>query len=150
MLIRLSSYILVTFILISTTLCQKYRTINGTNNNANNPNAGVPVIPFVRNAPSISYFADANNNLIQTPGNYTIFDIPFTCAAAALPDGVFPLPRCVSNMIMSKQSKDDDMFNVQKLEKFKSKRKTSHIVSVFLYFLIFVPWQLCCGGAELF
>ncbi|RIA91279.1 hypothetical protein C1645_123157 [Glomus cerebriforme] len=128
--VKLLSYLLFTFILINTTICIKYRSINGEGNNINQPSAGIPNTPFVRNVPPTSFFADTNNNLIHTPGEYTFVpETLFTCSAI-LPDGVFPLPRCVSNKLMSKQSKDNDMFDMSRLEKFKSKRKTSHIVSV--------------------
>jgi hypothetical protein len=102
-------------------------------NNRYQPTAGTPKTPFVRNLPSTSHYADANNNLIHTPGDYTsIPDTLFTCNAT-LPDDIFPLPRCVSNKLMSKQSKDNDIFDIPRLEKFKSKRKVSHIVSVFVF-----------------
>lgn len=125
-------FLFYTSILITTTICLEYRPIDGMGNNRNLPSAGIPKTPFVRNIPSTSYFADRNNNLIHTPGDYiSTPDTLFTCNAT-LPDGIFPLPRCVSNKLMSKQSKDNDIFNIPRLEKFKSKRKVSHIVSVFI------------------
>jgi hypothetical protein len=122
------------FILITTTICLEYRPIDGKGNNRNQPSAGIPDIPFVRNTPSKSYFADATNNMIDTPGQYiSTPTTPFSCAAAILLEGVFPLPRCVSNKLMSMQSKDNDMYNVSHLEKFKSKRKVSHMVNIILF-----------------
>src|SRR5438045_9726541 len=118
------SYILLTFILITTSTCE-YRSINGQNNNINNPSAGIPETPFVRNIPQAQpFYADANNNMISTPGNY-ISAPPATVLSCtdALTENVFPLPRCISNRIMSKQSKDTDMFDLTHLEKFKSKRR---------------------------
>jgi hypothetical protein len=101
-------------------------------NNRYQPTAGSPNTPFVRNIPSTSHYADGNNNLIHTPGDYISTTDILTCNATLTVD-VFPLPRCVSNKIMSKQSKDSDIFDIPRLEKFKSKRKVSHIVSVFIF-----------------
>lgn len=136
-LFKFLSYLLFTFLLITTTICIEYRSINGEGNNRNKPSAGISDTPFARDVPSTSFFADANNNLIVTPGNY--LGVPktlFTCDAN-LPEGTFPLPRCISNKVMSKQSKDDDMFNTTLLEKYKSKRRISHMVGIFLFLLDF-------------
>ncbi|GBC07611.1 hypothetical protein RclHR1_07570007 [Rhizophagus clarus] len=143
-LFKFLSYLLFTFILITTTICVEYRSINGEGNNRNQPSAGIPETPFVRNVPSTSFYADTNNNLINTPGNYVAApntNTPNTCAAN-LPNGVFPLPRCVSDKVMSKQSKDDDMFNVALLEKYKSKRKVSHVLT---YWGLFVKMDVSSG-----
>jgi len=131
----LLSYLFFTSFLITTILCLEYRPIDGKGNNRNQPSDGTPNTPFVRSILS-THFADLNNNLIHTPGDYISTPAtPFTCAAS-LPDGVFPLPRCVSNKLMSKQSKEEDIFDVSRLEKFKSKRKVSHIVNIFLYYCL--------------
>src|ERR1044072_9503292 len=128
---KLLSYIVFTFILITTTVSE-YRPIDGKGNNLNNPSAGIPGTSFVRSVPSSSFF-DVNNNMIQTAGNYNVAPpaATLTCADNS-PAQVFPLPRCVSNKLMSTRSKDDDMFDLGRLEKFKSKRKISHMVSVFI------------------
>ncbi|GBC07612.1 hypothetical protein RclHR1_07570008 [Rhizophagus clarus] len=106
------------------------------------PTAGIQNTPFVRNIPSTSHYADTNNNLIPTPGNYiTTPDIFFTCNVT-LPDNIFPLPRCVSNILMSKQSRDTDIFDIPLLEKFKSKRKVSHILT---YWGLFMKMDVSAG-----
>ncbi|RIA91281.1 hypothetical protein C1645_123186 [Glomus cerebriforme] len=139
---KLLSYFLFIFTLISTSLCQEYRSITGEGNNKNQPSAGIPNTPFTRNVPPTSFFADANDNLIHTPGEYTFVpNTLFTCAAN-LPDGVFPLPRCISNKVMSKQSKDNDMFDISKLEKYKSKRRISHMLT---YWGLFVKMDVSSG-----
>ncbi|RGB28169.1 heme peroxidase [Rhizophagus diaphanus] len=112
-------------------------------NNRYQPTAGTPKTPFVRNLPSTSYFADGNNNLIHTPGDYiSIPDTLFTSCNATLPDNIFPLPRCVSNKLMSKQSTDNDIFDIPRLEKFKSKRKVSHILT---YWGLFMKMDISSG-----
>jgi hypothetical protein len=132
-LFKILSYLLFTFLLITTTICIEYRSINGEGNNRNQPSAGIPETPFARNLPSKSFYADAKNNLINTPGNYVSAPTTLNTCAAKLPDGVFPLPRCISNKVMSMQSKDEDMFNITLLEKYKSRRRISHVVRFFLY-----------------
>lgn len=132
-LFKFLSYLLFTFLLITTTICIEYRSINGVGNNRNKPSAGISDIPFARDVPSTSFFADANNNLINTPGNYLAAPKTQVTCDAKLPEGVFPLPRCISNKVMSKQSKDNDMFNLTLLEKYKSKRRISHVVGIFFF-----------------
>ena len=130
-LFNLLSFLLFAFVLLTTTTCE-YRSLDGSGNNKNNPNAGIPESPFVRGIPpALPFYAEGNNNtLIHTPGDYNLRpQVPFTCTGAKLPDGVYPLPRCVSNLLMSKQFKDEDIFDLQKLEKYKSKRRISHMVS---------------------
>src|SRR2546429_7603309 len=108
---KLLSYILFTLILITSTIYGEYRSIDGQNNNIKNPSAGIPETPFIRNFTQKPLYADANNNLIPTPGNY-ISAPPATVlnCADTLPDGTYPLPRCISNKIASRRSKDEDMF----------------------------------------
>ena len=89
--------------------------MDGSGNNVNQPLAGIPGTPFIRNPLLKPFYADAFNNLINTPGNYTA--IPNITCSAALSGGTFPLPRCVSNKVASKQAQDNDMFNLVLLEK---------------------------------
>ncbi|SRR6266498_5439682 len=134
------------FFLLTTVTYQEYRPLNGEGNKRDEPLAGVANTPFVRNIPSTPNYADENANLIHTPGNYTAkVSDAFTTCNAKLPDGVFPLPRCVSNKLMSMQSKDEDMLDLSRLNKFESKRKISHIVSVFLRVKLWRRMLLYCG-----
>ncbi|CAI2176968.1 15881_t:CDS:10 [Funneliformis geosporum] len=114
----------------------EYRSLNGEGNNRNELLIGTSNIPFVRNIPSKPNFADANYNMIPTPGNYTA-NVPDALIAcnATLPNGVFPLPRCVSNKLTSLQLNEDNMFDLPLLEKFKSKRDISHILTYWGFFM---------------
>ncbi|CAG8586024.1 12445_t:CDS:10 [Funneliformis caledonium] len=126
----------ILFLLVNITY-QEYRSLNGEGNNRNDPLAGVMKTPFARNVPSMSNFADENFSMIPTPGNYTT-NVPnaFLACNATLPDGIFPLPRCVSNKLMSMQMNEDDIFDLTRLEKFKSKRDISHVLTFWGFFMI--------------
>ncbi|CAI2178890.1 18227_t:CDS:10 [Funneliformis geosporum] len=113
----------------------EYRSVNGEGNKKDEPLIGTPNTPFVRNFPSVPNFADENYNLIPTPGNYKAIGTGAPTCNAKLPLGTFPLPRCVSNKVMSMQLSDDDMFDITRLDKFKSKRKISHILTYWGFFV---------------
>ena len=124
----------ITFILFFSLLFKliyaEYRTLNGTFNNLNNP---ILEKSLARKNPPISFYSviDVNSSmLIPTPGNYTSVPINFgTCNASnSLPEGLYPLPRCVSDLVGSLRTEINDTYNLNVLEKFKSKRKISHIV----------------------
>src|SRR3954454_5956195 len=73
--------------------------------------------------------------LISTRLNYTrSVPIAFVNCTSSnnLPEGLYPLPRCISNLIGSIRTNVDDVYNLDTLEKFKSKRKISHIVCFFI------------------
>ncbi|CAG8586007.1 12444_t:CDS:10, partial [Funneliformis caledonium] len=113
-----------------------YRSVTGEGNKKDEPLIGISNTPFARKFPSVPNFADVNYNLIPTPGNYKAIDTgALTSCSAKLPVGTFPLPRCVSNKIMSMQLIDDDMFDIKRLDKFKSKRKISHILTYWGFFV---------------
>ena len=112
----------------------EYRTLNGTYNNLDNP-----ILPteLARLNPPISYYSVININssvIVPTPGNYTS-SVPMNfvnCNASNnMPKGLHPLPRCVSDLAGSVRTNTEDVYNLDMLEKFKSKRKISHIVCFF-------------------
>ncbi|GES81430.1 heme peroxidase [Rhizophagus clarus] len=123
----------------------EYRTLNGSYNNLNNP--FLPTT-LARNNPPISFFngqssASPNNNfqsLPSTPGNYTSL-VPNNLAScgtsANLPGELYPLPRCVSNIVGSIRANLNDVYNLNTLEKYKSKRKISHISTFWGFFTSF-------------
>src|SRR6266542_3003471 len=84
-----------------------YRTINGTYNNLKNPLSGSISSTLSRLNPPISYYNDADlKTMISTPGNYTSVPKDYaTCSASNdLPDDIYPLPRCTSDLIGSMNS----------------------------------------------
>jgi hypothetical protein len=126
--------ILFLFSLLFKSAYTEYRTLNGTYNNLYNP--FLPTT-LARTNPPVSFFnnpANSNNNfqsLPATPGNYSSL-VPTNLASCStssnLPEGLYPLPRCVSNIVGSVRATLNDVYNLNALEKFKSKRKISHIV----------------------
>ncbi|CAG8456991.1 13944_t:CDS:10 [Funneliformis mosseae] len=133
--------------LLFTLIYAEYRTLNGTNNNLKNPSLGVISSPLSRSNPPISFYTNINNDnavsMIPTPGNYSS-RVPkaFANCTAALPKNVFPLPRCASNKIGSIQANMDDVYNLDLLDKYKSKRKISHI---FTYWGFFTKMDISSG-----
>src|SRR2546423_1654653 len=108
-----------------------YRSIDGTNNNLNKPLSNT----LVREFPPISFYSviDVNDSsLIPTPGNYTSIPIDFqNCSSSNnLPEGLYPLPRCASNLVGSMRANIDDVYNLDTLGKYKSERKISHMVRI--------------------
>ncbi|GBC41947.2 heme peroxidase [Rhizophagus irregularis DAOM 181602=DAOM 197198] len=71
--------------------------------------------------------------MVPTPGNYAT-DPKVSCVDP-LPAGNYPLPRCVSNLITAMTLKDTDSFDLKRLDKFKSKRKNSHILTYWAFFI---------------
>lgn len=126
--------ILFLFSLLFKSVYTEYRTLNGTYNNLNNP-----FLPtsLARTNPPVSFFSKSANfnndfqSLPATPGNYSS-SVPTNLASCSsssqLPEGLYPLPRCVSNIVGSIKANLSDVYNLNTLEKFKSKRKISHIV----------------------
>ncbi|CAG8540148.1 15379_t:CDS:10 [Funneliformis mosseae] len=137
-LIKSLFHVIIFVILFVTKTCQEYRSISGEGNNKLNPLDGVSKTPFIRELPSESRFADqATSKMISTPGEYGEAIVPdtLTTCSAQLPANTFPLPRCVSNKVAAMTLKVDDSFNFQLLEKFKSKRKNSHILTYWAFFV---------------
>ena len=108
----------------------EYRTLDGTNNNLNTPLAKT----LVRGNPPISFYSVVNvtsSELIPTPGDYTsTVPIGFERCSSSnnLPINLYPLPRCVSDLVGSMKENANDVYNLNALGKFKSERKISHMV----------------------
>jgi len=129
--IKLLWHIIIFIILLITiTFQQGYRPLNGEGNNRIQSTAGIAKTPLVRELPSAFRFADDTAKMIPTPGDYDVVPDTFTTCSAQLSEGLFPLPRCVSNKLTAMMLKDEDAYDFSRLEKFKSKRKNSHIVSL--------------------
>ncbi|CAG8452328.1 18578_t:CDS:10 [Racocetra fulgida] len=124
--INLSALIFLIYIFVlENVVLSEYRTLNGTNNDKDN--LGVINMPFVRQQVPLDFFQDNAGTMISTPGNYTTLATAASCTDR-LPPGILPLPRCVSNILHSYRLQTSDAFNLTHLQKFKSKRSTSHVV----------------------
>jgi hypothetical protein len=117
--------------LITIATCD-YRSISGEGNNRFFPSDGIANTPLIRETvPDTLYEDAATFQMVPTPGNYAT-DPKVSCADL-LPGGNYPLPRCVSNVITAMRLNDTDSFDLNRLDKFKSKRKNSHIVSYIFF-----------------
>ncbi|CAG8663617.1 4652_t:CDS:10 [Rhizophagus irregularis] len=121
----------------------EYRTLNGTYNNLRNP---ILSTTLARENPPVSFFSNSANfnndfqSLPATPGNYSSLvptNLASCSSSAQLPEDLYPLPRCVSNIIGSVRANLTDVYNLSTLEKFKSKRKISHISTFWGFFASF-------------
>ncbi|CAG8542019.1 2813_t:CDS:10 [Paraglomus occultum] len=105
---------------------QEYRSLDGTGNNKNNPSAGSNSQPYKRLKSVNTFYSDANQTMLQTPAT------PVNCSSA-LATNVYPLPRCVSNLISRYGIASYD----PAIASFSSKRQISHMVTFFGQFIIF-------------
>ncbi|GBB83501.1 hypothetical protein RclHR1_10200008 [Rhizophagus clarus] len=120
--------------LITIATCIEYRSITGEGNNRFFPSDGMADTPLIRDALPNPLYADAATfEMVPTPGNYATD--PKASCSNPLPAGNYPLPRCVSDLISAMRIQDTDAFNLQRLDKFKSKRKNSHILTYWAFFV---------------
>src|SRR6266498_3164586 len=109
--------ILFLFSLLYKSVYTEYRTLNGTYNNLNDPFLATKLS---RTNPPI---ANSNNlTLPPTPGSYSSLvpaNLASCSASVNLPEGSYPLPRCVSNIVGSIRANLNDVYNLDTLEKFK-------------------------------
>jgi len=136
MLIKINQllYHIILSILITIASCE-YRSINGEGNNRDFPSDGIPITPLGRELPQSSqYVAEVPFQMVPTPGNYGETD-PVVSCADPLPANNFPLPRCVSNKITAMGLQNENSFDLASLEKFKSKRKNSHLLTYWAFFI---------------
>ncbi|CAG8501913.1 16490_t:CDS:10 [Funneliformis mosseae] len=105
------------------------RALDGQSNNLNDPNAGTPQSPYKRDIGKQAW-QDGIDAMITTPGDYTAV-VPKGNGACAVPalEGLFPLPRCVSNLVNGLQAKLGDEFELSIQDTKKSKRKNSHMLT---------------------
>ena|SRR6266498_2812846 len=103
------------------------RSLDGQSNNLNDPKAGTPQSEYKREIEKTSWL-DADT-MVSTPGEYTE-NVPKANSncKAPLPEGKFPLPRCVSNLVNGLQAKLSDGFDLSGQEAKQSQRKNSHMV----------------------
>ncbi|CAI2171547.1 10820_t:CDS:2 [Funneliformis geosporum] len=105
------------------------RALDGQSNNLNDPKSGTPQSPYKRDIGKQEW-QDGIDLMILTPGDYSE-NVPKgnVACAAPLQEGIFPLPRCVSNLVYGIQAKLGDEFDLSIQDTKKSKRKNSHMLT---------------------
>lgn len=124
---RYKLFIYLSLIILPTYIVAEYRSLDGSNNNIAIPNAGIPNVPYFRQKPNNEKYAGDNGEMIPSPGNYVLNVKAPTCKDPRA-KGIFPLPRCISNVLDSYQLTKEYAFSWNLLDSFKSKRKVSHMV----------------------
>ncbi|CAG8558737.1 5042_t:CDS:2, partial [Paraglomus brasilianum] len=108
----------------------EYRSINGTGNNVLYPTAGATNDKYLRVDLPNANFVDGNRQPLKTP---TDGILPGTAVNASCTDqlaaDVYPLPRCVSNIVTRYGT--NLIINDNKNPIYKSFRKTSHMITFF-------------------
>ncbi|RIB03154.1 heme peroxidase [Gigaspora rosea] len=110
------------------------RLIDGSDNNAIDPTAGIPQQPFLRSISSLNFNPDSSPVTSPTdflglnPNGSTIIK-----CTDKVPLGMYPMPRCVSNIMCSYHVQPYD-FN--ELSSYRSFRRTSHFLTFFGQFIV--------------
>ncbi|CAG8552535.1 6492_t:CDS:10 [Gigaspora margarita] len=102
------------------------RSINGSDNNAIDPTAGTPQQPYL--SPDSSPVTSPTDFLGLNPNGSTIIK-----CTDKVPPGMYPMPRCVSNIMCSYHAQPYD-FN--ELSRYRSFRRTSHFLTFFGQFIV--------------
>src|SRR6266498_443389 len=123
--------ILIYFSLFKINNAQQYRSLDGTNNNLNVPNAGASGVNYLNYKNAIELFADsATASMVACPHNYQAVTLPVVDKCTdILPEGTFPLPRCISDLVNGVQATQAQQFDENFVDTFRSKRKSSDMVS---------------------
>ncbi|CAB4491492.1 unnamed protein product [Rhizophagus irregularis] len=116
----------------------EYRSLDGSNNNIAEPKAGTPNVPFFRQKPHDANYAGDNGEMVSSPGNYNYNpnEVVPKCKDL-IPKGMFPLPRCISDVLDGYQTTAKDAFSWDFIDSFKSKRKVSHMITFWGQFMAF-------------
>ncbi|CAG8630503.1 4443_t:CDS:10 [Rhizophagus irregularis] len=116
----------------------EYRSLDGSNNNIAEPKAGTPNVPFFRQKPHDANYAGDNSEMVSSPGNYNYNpnEVVPKCKDL-IPKGMFPLPRCISDVLDGYQTTAKDAFSWDFIDSFKSKRKVSHMITFWGQFMAF-------------
>ncbi|CAG8603950.1 9783_t:CDS:2, partial [Paraglomus occultum] len=106
----------------------EYRAIDGTGNNLNYPTAGATGDKYLRVDLPTANFVDGNRQPLKTPTDGVL---PGTAINSSCTDqlaaDVYPLPRCVSNIVTRYGT--NLIVNDSKVPIYKSLRKTSHMIT---------------------
>ena len=126
--------ILVYFLLFKISEAQQYRSLDGTNNNLYVRNAGTAGAQYLNYKNAKELFADPTTaSMLTCPHNYETDGSPILDRCTdILPEGTFPLPRCISNLADGIHATQAQQFGANFINSLKSKRKSSHMVSQFL------------------
>jgi hypothetical protein len=121
------------FLLFKISNAQQYRSLDGTNNNLYVPNAGASGVQYLNYKNAKEFFADPTTaSMLTCPHNYINDGLPIVDKCTdILPEGIFPLPRCISNLANGIRATQAQQFGVNFINSLKSKRKSSHMVSQF-------------------
>ena len=125
--------ILVYFLLFEINNAQPfYRSLDGTNNNLNNPNAGASGAKYLNYKNASELFADPTTaSMLNCPHNYQAAGLPVVDRCTDnLTNDVFPLPRCISDLVDGIRATQVQQFDNIFINDLKSKRKSSHMVSL--------------------
>src|SRR3954452_16801871 len=123
--------VLIYFLLFGINHAQKqYRRLDGTSNNLLVPDAGASGVLY-SNKNANELFADPTTaSMLNCPHNYQNDGLPLVDKCTdILPEGAFPLPRCISNLADGIQAKQAQQYDEKFIDGLKSKRKSSHMVS---------------------
>ncbi|CAG8704822.1 10474_t:CDS:10, partial [Dentiscutata erythropus] len=111
------------------------RLINGSDNNAINPIAGTPHQPFLRAISSLNF--NQNSSPVTSPTDFLGLKPsgPTTIKCTdSLPAGLYPMPRCISNVICKYNT---PLYDVNALSSYRSFRRTSHFATFFGQYISF-------------
>ncbi|GBC06036.1 hypothetical protein RclHR1_06580008 [Rhizophagus clarus] len=131
--------ILVYFSLFKVNNAQQYRSLDGTNNNLNVPNAGAAGTLYLNYKNAAELFADsATASMVFCPHNYQAVTLPVVDKCTdVLQEGTFPLPRCISDIVSGVQATQAEQLDENFVESFKSIRKSSHMMTFWADFITF-------------
>ncbi|CAG8465360.1 9912_t:CDS:10 [Acaulospora morrowiae] len=122
------------------------RAFDGSDNNPDNPSAAKAGNYFLRNITELN-FNKQNNTPINSLTDVTDYlsgrNITSVRCTDPVPSGLYPLPRCISNILCSYNLSD---YDTQKKSSYRSFRSTSHFVT---FFGEFVSFDLISSKASL-
>ncbi|CAI2196048.1 635_t:CDS:2, partial [Funneliformis geosporum] len=91
----------------------------------------MPGVPYMREYPPESFYPNGEGKMLKTP----IDSSPKSSVKCSdpLPEGTYPLPRCISNVF----EYDYETFDVEQRSELRSKRRTSHMITWFGQYISF-------------
>ncbi|CAG8540047.1 34291_t:CDS:10 [Gigaspora margarita] len=111
------------------------RLIDGSDNNVINPTSGTPGQPYLRAISSLNF--NQNSSPVTSPTDFLGLTPsgPTTIKCTDnVPAGLYPMPRCISDVICKYNTPD---YNVSALLSYRSFRRTSHFATFFGQYISF-------------